>query len=77
MCSPAPVSTFRRKSENNSSERSDPFRECSLQPRLIRQLVQLNNFTNISPIRFGLAFPLESFMTCPFRKLMAAALPAL
>jgi hypothetical protein len=38
---------------------------------------QVNNFTRISPTRFGFAFPLESFMTWPFRKLMAAALPAL
>jgi hypothetical protein len=57
------------------TERSD--QECRLQWSLTRKLLQLNNLTNVSPTRFGLAFPLESFMTCPFRKLMAAALPAL
>ena len=38
---------------------------------------QLNKRTSVSPTRFGLAFPLESFITCPFRKLIAAAFPAL
>jgi serine/threonine protein kinase len=38
---------------------------------------QLNNRTSVSPTRFGLAFPLESFITCPFKKLIAATFPAL
>ena len=34
------------------------------------------SLTSVSPTRLGLAFPLEAFMTWPFRKLMAAAFPA-
>jgi len=39
--------------------------------------LQLNNRTSVSPTRFGLAFPLESFITCPFKKLIAASFPVL
>jgi hypothetical protein len=42
----------------------------------LRRPLQLSNFPRISLTRLGFAFPFESFITWPFRKLMAAALPA-
>ena len=38
---------------------------------------QPSNFARISPTIFGLAFPFESFITCPLRKLIAAPFPLL
>jgi hypothetical protein len=32
--------------------------------------------SSVSPTRLGLAFPLDAFMTWPFRKLMAAVFPS-
>src|SRR6202011_192611 len=34
------------------------------------------SLSSVSPTRLGFAFPLEAFMTWPFRKLIAAAFPA-
>jgi hypothetical protein len=39
--------------------------------------LQIKARNRVSPTRFGLAFPLESFITCPFKKLIAATFPAL
>jgi len=48
------------------------------QPGMARNaMAQASFFARISPATAGLAFPLESFMTCPLRKLSAASLPAL
>src|SRR5437588_12193682 len=41
------------------------------------QLYGLSFLSKISPTSAGFAFPLLSFITCPFRKFNAAALPAL
>src|SRR5260370_18340106 len=45
--------------------------------RQARGMRYLNLRSKISPANCGLAFPLESFITCPLRKLSDAALPAL
>src|SRR5207249_2640884 len=45
--------------------------------RQARGMRYFNLRSKISPANCGLALPLESFMTCPLRKLSDAALPAL
>jgi hypothetical protein len=65
---------------NNYKPRSRPETQSLIakaEGLMLRHGIQLNNLTRVSPTRFGFAFPLESFMTWPFRKLIAAAFPAL